>query len=230
MVSKVSIPRNLLNLVAGINSGTHIECESQNRSLSYVPLLLLSPFQSNHQGLACTLSLLSPNYWILNPMDIFKSKIVYPNNGRIQKQLNKGLFTKIEPGWRKKIKNKASVFAKKGRTIMILKPKADRKEATSDPEGKSCKGRKKRSFNWMILKGPKNNTLALLSLHFDVSVELSTERARKPNQCGSHGWISNGPENDKDWTDWMAIHIKFPAQFPYHPTKCFFLLVHHPEA
>lgn len=75
---------------------------------------------------------------------------------------------------------------RKGRTITILKPKRGSQEATSDLEGKSCE-RAMKSFSGITLKRPKNNTLTSILLHFDVSVELSTERPRKPSQCGSHG-------------------------------------------
>lgn len=59
-------------------------------------------------------------------MNIPREKTVYPIIDIIEDTLTKGLFTKIGPARRRKIKKEANVQTRKGRAIMILKPKRGR--------------------------------------------------------------------------------------------------------
>lgn len=79
-------------------------------------------------------------------MNISREKIVYPNIDIIKDTLTRGLFTKLGPEWGRKIKNEANVQTRKGRAIMIVKPKGDMKEAISDSEKKSYREGKREAL------------------------------------------------------------------------------------
>lgn len=96
VISKVSVPKDLSDLAARIDSETHIGSEPPNPTflLFFCAYSVHINLTINFQVLHASCPPLGLNYWILNPRDISKRKTVYPNNGIIQRQFSKGAIDK----------------------------------------------------------------------------------------------------------------------------------------